>query len=95
MKRPHHGRQSTTPITPTMDIAPIPIHPVLLTDVLPVFQQPPTYQCPKLFIGIEEHCLEGVYEGRSRLSKSGDKLIMDLIWFQVKKQLERERACIL
>jgi hypothetical protein len=37
------------------------------------------------FTGIEEHCLEEVYEGRSRLSKSGDRLIMDLIWFKMKK----------
>jgi hypothetical protein len=38
--------------------------------------------------------LEEVYEGRSRLSKCDCKLIMDLIWFKVKKQLKRERVCI-
>ncbi len=35
---------------------------------------------------------EEVYEGRSRLSKWDGKLIMDLIWFKVKKQLKRERV---
>ncbi len=35
-----------------------------------------------------------VYDGRSRLSKSEDKLIMDLIWFKVKKQLKRKRVGI-
>ncbi len=48
----------------------------------------------KPFTGVEEHCLGEVYEGRSRLSKSDDELIMDLIWFKVKKQLKRERVCI-
>jgi hypothetical protein len=36
----------------------------------------------------------GVYKGRSRLSICDEKLIMDLIWFKVKKQLKRERVCI-
>jgi hypothetical protein len=35
-----------------------------------------------------------VYKGRSRLSICDEKLIMDLIWFKVKKQLKRERVCI-
>jgi hypothetical protein len=38
--------------------------------------------------------LEEVYKGRSRLSKCDGKLIMDLIWFKVRKQLKRERVCI-
>ncbi len=42
----------------------------------------------------EEHCLGEVYESRSRLSICDDKLIMDLIWFKLKKKLKRERACI-
>jgi hypothetical protein len=50
--------------------------------------------CPKLFTGIEEHCLGEVYKGRSRLSKCNGKLIMDLIWFKVEKQPKRERVCI-
>jgi hypothetical protein len=50
--------------------------------------------CPKPFTGVEEHCLGEVYEGRSRLSKCDGKLIMDLIWFKVKKQQKRERVCI-
>jgi hypothetical protein len=50
--------------------------------------------CPKPFSGVKEHCLGEVYKGRSRLSKSDGKLIMDLIWFKVKKQLKRERVCI-
>jgi hypothetical protein len=29
--------------------------------------------CPKPFTGIEEHCLEEVYKGRSRLSKCDEK----------------------
>jgi hypothetical protein len=53
-----------------------------------------TYDCPKPFTGIEEHCLGEVYEGRSRLSKCDSKLIMDLIWFKGKNQLKRERVCI-
>jgi hypothetical protein len=57
-------------------------------------QQMPTLLKISLFTCIEEHCLEEVYKGRSRLSKSGDKPIMDLIWFKVKKQLKRERVCI-
>jgi hypothetical protein len=51
-------------------------------------------KCPKPFTGVEEHCLGEVYEGRSRLSKCDGKLIIDLIWFKVKKQLRRERVCI-
>jgi hypothetical protein len=51
-------------------------------------------KCPKPFTGIEEHCLGEGYEGGSRLSKCDGKLIMDLIWFKVKKQLKRERVCI-
>jgi hypothetical protein len=35
-----------------------------------------------------------VYEGRSGLSKCDGKLIMDVTWFKVKKQLKRERMCI-
>ncbi len=46
MKRPHHGIQSTTPKMPTMGIAPFPVVPVLLPHVLPLFQQPPSYQGP-------------------------------------------------
>jgi hypothetical protein len=53
------------------------------------------YICPKPFTGVEEHCLGEVYEGRSRPSKCDGKLIMDLIWFKVKKQLKRERVCII
>jgi hypothetical protein len=52
------------------------------------------YCCPKLFTGIEKHCLREVYKGRSRLSKCDGKLIMDLIWFKMKKQLKREIVCI-
>jgi hypothetical protein len=44
MKRPHHGIQSTMPKTYKM--APIPIIPVLLPPVLPLFQQPPLYPGP-------------------------------------------------
>ncbi len=51
-------------------------------------------KCPKPFTGIEEHCLGEVFEGRSRLSKCNGKLIMDIFWFKVKKQLKRERVCI-
>ncbi len=50
--------------------------------------------CPMPFTGVEEHCLGEVYEGRSRLSKCDGKLIMDLIWLKMKKQLKRERVCI-
>ncbi len=49
--------------------------------------------CPKPFTGVEEYCLGEVYKGRSRLWKCDAKLIMDLIWFKVKKQLKRERVC--
>jgi hypothetical protein len=38
--------------------------------------------------------LSKVYESRSRLWKSDDTQIMDLIWFRVKKQLKIERVCI-
>ncbi len=38
--------------------------------------------------------LQEVYKGRSRLWKSDDKLIMDLIWLKVKKQIKRERVCV-
>jgi hypothetical protein len=50
--------------------------------------------CPKPFTGIEEYCLGEVYKSRSRLSKCDCQLIMDLVWFKVKKQLKRERVCI-
>jgi hypothetical protein len=36
----------------------------------------------------------GDYKGRSRQSICDEKLIMGLIWFKVKKQLNRERVCI-
>jgi hypothetical protein len=49
-------------------------------------------KCPKPFTGVEEHCLGEVYESRSRLSKCDGNLIMDLIWFKLKKQLKRERV---
>ena len=52
------------------------------------------HTCPKPLTGVEEHYLEEVYKGRSRLSKSDSKLIIDLIWFKVKKQLKREGVCI-
>ncbi len=46
-------------------------------------------------LALRNTVLREVYEGRSRLSKcDGKVLIMDLIWFKVKKQLKRERACI-
>jgi hypothetical protein len=45
-------------------------------------------------LALRNTVLGEVYEGRSRLSKSDDKPIMDLIWFKVKKQLKRERVCI-
>jgi hypothetical protein len=45
-------------------------------------------------LALRNTVLGEVYEGRSRLSKSDGKLIMDLIWFKVKKQLKRERVCI-
>ncbi len=41
-------------------------------------------------LALRNTVLEEVYEGRSRLSKCDGKLIMDLIWFKVKKQLKRE-----
>jgi hypothetical protein len=41
MKRPHHGIQSTTPKSPKIGMAPIPVVPVLLPHFLPLFQQPP------------------------------------------------------
>jgi hypothetical protein len=44
-------------------------------------------------LALRNTVLGEVYEGRSRLSKSDNKLIMDLIWFQVKKQRKRERVC--
>ncbi len=37
-------------------------------------------------LALRNTVLGEVYEGRSRLSKSDDQLIMDLIWFKVKKQ---------
>ncbi len=40
MKMPRHGIQSITPKTHTMGIAPIPIVPVLLPHVLPLFSSP-------------------------------------------------------
>ncbi len=46
MKRPQHGIRSTTPKTPLLGIAPIPVVPVHLPHVLPLFQQPPPYQGP-------------------------------------------------
>ncbi len=45
-------------------------------------------------LALRNTVLGEVYEGRSRLSKSDGKLIMDLIWFKVKKQRESERVCI-
>ncbi len=46
MKRPQHGIWSTTPNMPLLGIAPIPIVPVYLPHVLPLFQQLPPYQGP-------------------------------------------------
>jgi hypothetical protein len=46
MKRPHHGIRSTTHKMLKIGIAPIPVVPVLLPHVLPLFQQPPLYQGP-------------------------------------------------
>jgi hypothetical protein len=61
IKWPRHGIQSTTPKTPMMGIAPIPVVPVLLPHVSPLFQQPPPYQGPAYgalqgpnLIGIDE-----------------------------------------
>ena len=45
-------------------------------------------------LALKNTVLGEVYKGRSRLSKSDDQLIMDLIWFKVKKQIKRERVCI-
>ncbi len=45
-------------------------------------------------LALRNTVLGEVYEGRSRLSKFDGKLIMDLIWFKVKKQIKRERVCI-
>jgi hypothetical protein len=45
-------------------------------------------------LALRNTVLGEVYEGRSRLSKCDGKLIMDFIWFKVKKQLKRERVCI-
>jgi hypothetical protein len=45
-------------------------------------------------LALRNTVLGEVYKGRSRLSKCEDKLIMDFIWFKVKKQLNRERVCI-
>ncbi len=45
-------------------------------------------------LALRNTILGEVYKGKSRLSKCEGKLIMDLIWFKVKKQLKRERVCI-
>jgi hypothetical protein len=45
-------------------------------------------------LALRNTVLGEVDKGRSRLSKSEGKLIMDLIWFKVKKQLKREGVCI-
>jgi hypothetical protein len=46
MKRPQHGIRSTTPKMPLLGIAPIPVIPGHLPNVLSLFQQPPPYQGP-------------------------------------------------
>ncbi len=46
MKRPRHGKCSTTPKMPKIGMAPTLIIPVFLPPVLPLFQQPPPYQGP-------------------------------------------------
>ncbi len=46
MKRPWHEIQSIMPKMPLLGIAPIPVVPVHLPHVLPLFQQPPPYQRP-------------------------------------------------
>jgi hypothetical protein len=45
-------------------------------------------------LALRNTILREVYKGKSRLSKCDGKLIMDFIWFKVKKQLKRERVCI-
>ncbi len=46
-------------------------------------------------LALRNTVLGEVCKGRSRLSKCDSKLIMDLIWFKVKKHLKRERVCIM
>jgi hypothetical protein len=45
-------------------------------------------------LALRNTVLKEVYKGKSRLGKRDDKQIMNLIWFKVKKQLTRERVCI-
>ncbi len=50
--------------------------------------------CPKPFTGVEEHCLEKSLRVGADYWFGDEKLIMDLIWFKMKKQQKRERVCI-
>ncbi len=64
MKRQRHGICSTTPKTPKICTAPIPVIPVLLIHVLPVFQQPPPHQGPA-YGALQDPNLIGMFDDES------------------------------
>jgi hypothetical protein len=71
MKRPHHGIRSTTPKMHVLGIAPIPIVPVHLQHVLPLFQQPPPYQGPAY----------GALQGPNLIGMDDDESIANVFYF--------------
>ena len=73
MKRPHHGIQSITPKTPKIGMAPIPVVPVLLPPVLPLFQQPPPYHGPAY----------GALQSSNLIGLDDNESIADVFYFGV------------